>query len=295
MHSWKKVFYTFNRQEKRGIFYLLLALFILKLAHYGYFSLFKSSSKWEFHAAPELYGILPLQNTNAAGNATFVRPFNPNYIDDFKGYILGLSAAELDRLYQFRAEHHYLNSAEEFQQVTGISDSLLAALSPRFRFPEFSLKASRIPAANKGTSPEAVVAEMQSSVRDLNSVTAGDLRQIKGIGPVLSERIVRFRKALGGFLEDAQLFDVYGLDSSVATRVLGRFRVMEAPTVSRISINTATEAELANISYISYDLARQIVKYREQVGAITSFDQLLVLKGLPSGKIDRIKLYLTLF
>ncbi len=35
-------------------------------------------------------------------------PFNPNYITDYKGYSLGMSNEEIDRLHQFRATNNGL-------------------------------------------------------------------------------------------------------------------------------------------------------------------------------------------
>ncbi|RYX78494.1 helix-hairpin-helix domain-containing protein, partial [bacterium] len=48
-----------------------------------------------------------------------------------------MSIQEIDRLMAFRKENKYVNSAEEFQEVTKISDSLLAVMSPLFKFPDW--------------------------------------------------------------------------------------------------------------------------------------------------------------
>ncbi len=66
-----------------------------------------------------------------------IYPFNPNYITDYKGYTLGMSVEEIDRLLEFRKQDKWINSAEQFQQVTQVSDSLLNAISPYFKFPEW--------------------------------------------------------------------------------------------------------------------------------------------------------------
>ena len=50
---------------------------------------------------------------------------------------------------------------------------------------------------------------------ELNKADAQDLLVLPGVGPVLSQRIVRFREALGGFRDIDDLYDVFGLDSSV--------------------------------------------------------------------------------
>ena len=57
-----------------------------------------------------------------------IYPFNPNYITDYKGYSLGMSIEEINRLHAFRAKEQWVNSAKQFQEVTKISDSLLNAL-----------------------------------------------------------------------------------------------------------------------------------------------------------------------
>ena len=73
----------------------------------------------------------------SAQDSVKIYPFNPNYITDYRGYVLGLTVAELDRLAAYRSEGKFINSAVEFQQVTLISDSLLMALTPYFKFPDW--------------------------------------------------------------------------------------------------------------------------------------------------------------
>ena len=67
-----------------------------------------------------------------------MQPFNPNFINDYKGFKLGMTTAEIDKLLQFRATGKYVNSAAEFQQVTGVSSELLNKISPYFKFPEWT-------------------------------------------------------------------------------------------------------------------------------------------------------------
>ena len=50
---------------------------------------------------------------------------------------------------------------------------------------------------------------------DVNRATATEWEALSGFGPVLSKRTVSFRNSLGGFASLEQLYQVYGLDSSV--------------------------------------------------------------------------------
>ena len=129
---------------------------------------------------------------------------------------------------------------------------------------------------------------------DLNTVTADELMRINGIGETLSNRIIKFRDKLGGFLVDEQLQDVYGLKPVVVERTFQRFHVVEKPNIQKVNISTPSEDELAKLLYINYELAKQIVNYRAINGTFTSLDDLSNVTSFPADRIGRIKLYLTL-
>lgn len=131
-------------------------------------------------------------------------------------------------------------------------------------------------------------------VRDLNRASASELQAVRGIGPVLSARIVKFRDALGGFQHTGQLYDVYGLPPEVAKRAALQFRVVQPPPVSRIDINTATVEELAALVYLDWQMARDIVSRRNTAGPYNSLEELRAIGSIPGERIERIALYLSL-
>ena len=59
---------------------------------------------------------------------------------------------------------------------------------------------------------------------DLNTASAEDLQRVRGIGPTLSERIVKFRTRLGGFSENDQLKEVYGLTEEIVLKCKNIFQ-----------------------------------------------------------------------
>lgn len=216
-----------------------------------------------------------------------LKPFNPNFISDYKGYMLGMSLEEIDRLHEYRAQELWVNSAEEFQGVTGVSDSLLKILAPSFKFPEFR----QSPSEENRVTKKAFSTALPKI--DLNAATAEELQKINGIGEKLSARIVNYRNSLGGFRGNVQVKDVYGLSPEVIERLLQRFEVKPS-TREKIEINAATVMQLVEIPYFNYEQARAVVKYREEAGKIGSFDELLHIKDFPVDKLDRINLYLTI-
>lgn len=288
-----KSHFKFTKQEQRGIFYLLLLLVIIQFV-FLLFHTWQEPKVAAIHLDSRVQEkINELKARESLRNSIKIFPFNPNYITDFKGYALGMSVEEIDRLLAFRSKGAFVNSAAEFQEVTKVSDSLLKAISPYFKFPRWTQNTKNkdevvLKAHAKATDPVDVV------IVDLNKATAAQLKQIKGVGEVLSSRIVKFRDRLGGFLVEDQLYEVYGLDKEVADVVLTRFKIVSRPNIEKININTASVSELSKLLYIQKHVAQNIVNYRNAKGSIDSFDELAKIEDFPTERIDRIALYLSL-
>jgi DNA uptake protein ComE-like DNA-binding protein len=221
-----------------------------------------------------------------------IYPFNPNFITDYKGYKLGMSVAEIDRLLAFRKENKYVNSAKDFQKVTLVSDSLLNSIEPYFKFPEWVKN-------KKSTVQYSYSSKIISSKKekfillDINQATQEDLIKIYGIGEVLSLRILKFKESLGGFVSMKQMEDVWGLSPEVVESLNSRFKVFSVPDVKKIDINNASLKELAQFPYFKYALAKEIVSYRSMYGDIKNASDLTKIKGLSIDKTNIIALYLT--
>jgi DNA uptake protein ComE-like DNA-binding protein len=283
-----KSHFNFNKQERNGIFFLLLLITVLLLTYFmlSNHPLNDSTSNFQVDEVNQSKydSLVALSNIRANPNKS---KFNPNYISDFKGYTLGISALEMDKLKEHRRQNKFVNSAREFQVVTGVSDSLLNEISPLFKFPEW-LTNTKIVTKREATEQLTLLKTV-----DINQASANDLRQVNGIGEKLSARIVKFRDRLGGFLVNEQLYDVYGLEPEVADRALKHFQVLRPPEVKKININTANVDELASLVYLRYHVAQNIVTYREENGAYASLKDLFNVSEFPINKIDRIGLYLS--
>ena len=288
-----KSHFKFNKQERSGIFFLLLFLITVQAGYYLYKTKAIGQSlplKVDSAVQAEIDSLKILASTK---DTVRMYPFNPNFITDFKGYTLGMSVAEIDRLHEFRSKRRFVNSAKEFQNVTKVSDSLLNTISPFFKFPDWTQnrKTKSTFKSNTFTSNNKV---RKIVWKDLNTATAEDLRQVSGIGEKLSARIIKFRDRLGGFLVEEQLQDVYGLEADVVERALNEFKVVTKPDILKINVNTATAEELSKLIYLQKHVAKSIVNYRNLNGSINSLNELVKIEEFPSERINRIALYLSL-
>ena len=128
-------------------------------------------------------------------------------------------------------------------------------------------------------------------VKDLNTSSARDLTQVRGIGEVLSKRIVKYRKRLQGFDELDQLYEVYGLDSLVVEKVKRQFKLITKPERVKIPIAEVTMEALLRIPYLSKSEAKKIIGLRTRNQNL-SFENLRSEPGFDSLKIERLALYL---
>ncbi len=100
---------------------------------------------------------------------------------------------------------------------------------------------------------------------NINLADTLELVRLWGIGPVFSQRIVRYREILGGFYDIAQLLEVFGMDSA---RFSGIRDDIFADTLHlrQIDINTADFGDLVRHPYIDRNLANAILNLRQQHG-----------------------------
>ncbi|PHS09766.1 MAG: hypothetical protein COA88_04125 [Kordia sp.] len=277
-----KPHFVFAKQQRSGVFVLLLLIVVLQCVY------FFVDFKTEESSVIDQQKIAVFQNEiDSLGlvkqtDKYVIHPYNPNFITDYKGYVLGMSVEEIDRLHQFRRLNKYVNSALEFQQVTKVSDSLLAMLSPKFKFPDWVSKKKRYNDLK------------YSYNKDLNKIEARGIGAATGIEGKLAYRIVSFREKLGGFLTFEQLKDVYGLSDDDIIKLADKFALKTIPNIKKININLASASELAKLVYINEYIATNIVDERVLREGYVSLDELKYVTHFPIEKLDRIKLYLTI-
>lgn len=277
----------FNARQRKGILILLFIVVVLQL---GYFLVdFSSNSKIVVNEK-ELYyqrKIDSLKSLALNSKARIKNSFNPNYITDFKGYQLGMSTVEIDRLLNYRTKGKFVNSANEFQQITKISDSLLNELKPLFKFPNWAEKAKTDVIDIQKSSNKIDVA-----IKDINKATETDLIGINGIGEVFAKRIIQYRNKIGGFTYNYQLYEVWNLDKTIADKVLQQFRIIEKPEIKKLNINTASFKEVLAIVYIDYELCKKIFNQKKEIAEYQTIEELKKIEGFPIDKYELIILYL---
>ncbi|MCK5814321.1 MAG: helix-hairpin-helix domain-containing protein [Flavobacteriaceae bacterium] len=289
-----KSHFWYDKRQRNGIFFLLLLIVGFQYIYFYYD--FSSNEILEEDNKAELTffqnKLDSLRLAKIEGRKPKIYPFNPSFITDYKGAKLGMSNKEIDRLLAYRSKGNYINSIEHFQRVTKVSDSLLAVISPYFKFPDWLVEKKESKGA-KRKNINTTQAKSLIAIQDLNTATANELMKIKGIGPALSERIVKYRSSIQGFTVEDQIQEVYGLNPEIIDLILERFKILTTPIIEKLNVNTATFKEVLHLPYIDYELTKKIFQYRDEIAEFQSIEELKNIEGFPMDKFDRITVYLT--
>lgn len=275
-----KSHFDYSKSQRNGIFLLIILIVIIQA--FIYFYRFQTNDIVIENKETEQIEK-QLDSLYVEPVKYVLKPFNPNYLSDYKAYQLGMSVEEIDRLFAFRKRNKYINSVADFKRVTKVSDSLLNRMSSYFKFPVWIAK-SKEKKTNKTV--------LSIVVKDINKATFRDLIRIKGMNSKRVNTLLKYRALLQGFNFLSQLDEVWGIPKDVLRMLKSSFKVKSKPLIKRINVNKATVSELNRIVYIDYKQARSIVDYRIEVAEIQNLAELKTISNFPVDKFDLISLYL---
>jgi DNA uptake protein ComE-like DNA-binding protein len=211
------------------------------------------------------------------------KPFNPNFLTDYKAYMLGIPTEAYDKLQAFRKQGKYVNSAADFQRVTGISNQLLTKIKPLFSFPEWTQKKRNF------SDRKTVVSKI-----DLNAANFDELLAVPRIGESRANQILKIREKLGRFVSVKQLKLLYGIDEDTYDFLQNKFVISTKKPIKKLAINSVGLKELAAFPHFNFYIAKEIVKKRSKNGALKPED-LANVQGLTTEQIEIIVLYLDFY
>lgn len=350
-------YFTFSRNERKGIVVLLVLIFLLAVANKTIFY-FEKPGKIDSilldSARQKLVTVNDSLNQQDALNPLF--SFNPNTIDSVALDSLSIPQSVKLNLMKFRSKGGKFYTKSDFKKIYGVTDQLFIQVSPFLLFENESpsLK-SKTPASalflfdpNKATDSEflrlgfsdkqittirkyldkggifkdkadffkiRVISENQKrklsdwirienvqkeepktniitgiNSLELNMADSTQLKQLPGVGSVLSQRIVKYRDFLGGFYSVNQLKEVYGLSEQTISLIAGRVSV-DITRIRKLDINFADANELSRHPYLKKNLASKIVKFRTKHGSIQDLTILRDSMILNIDEYNRIKPY----
>jgi len=192
--------------------------------------------------------------------------------------------------------YEYLNPP-----ANSIDPNLLKALNKKEELQAVYPKKPKLKYRNKTTKNEFIskkpfYAKKQREkkvipILDLNHADSADLTLLKGIGPIIASRIIKYGRKLGGWYSTAQLSEVYGIDSSLLKQVQS-YTTCDTTRLKKININDADYKTLINHPYLRKNIAGDILKFKKYNGKINSLNELISNNIISEDLALKIKPYL---
>jgi competence protein ComEA len=287
-------FFAFSRKETNAFLILLplMALLIFSEPVYRYFFVRQDQ---DFSQDKEKLDSLvsTLQDSSkvkSIQSAISVSPFNPNLASQEQLMANGFSAPLAKRVIAYRTKGGKFLVKSDLMKIYGLDNALYEKVYAYILLPE--KLADKKP---KQSITEGITKKLNREIvrMDLNQADTTQLKRVYGIGDKLSERIIKYREKLGGFVSINQLKEVYGLDSTVIDDVAKGFFIDTAFQPKQIKINTSKQEELASHPYINRALARTIEAYRFQHGNYTQLSDLAKVQMMKEATLQKLKPYLS--
>lgn len=219
--------------------------------------------------------------------------FDPNRLDRGGWRQLGLPERTITTIENYRARGGRFFKPADFKKIFGLKPEEYDRLYPYIRIEAKAPEKADPALRTVRTNTEKPVGQDAAVIYplDINAADTGDFRKLRGIGQVLSRRIVAFRQKLGGFYSVDQLAEVYGLPDSTFEQIRHHLEC-RAEAVEKININTADEVVLKDHPYIKYRLATAVIAYRKQHGVFGKPEDIKKLHLVTEEVFEKIAPYL---
>jgi competence protein ComEA len=309
---WIRRYFGFSQGEVNGFLVLIILMVLLTAAPFLFKKVLlpddRSVSSTDQQLLDSLVAQLELKQPAPAerkfGVPTIaLRPFNPNTLTVEEWQAFGMPKYLAQRIINYRTKVSDFTYKAELSKIYGLPDSVYQKLYPFISLPEGKSAKEKEIKGYARNSPTPKTTWESTPYRkeryilapfNINTADTTQLKQIRGIGSKFSSRIIKFRDGLGGFNSINQVQEVYGLTAEIIDSLHKYTYISKGYIPDRVSLNQATSEELKAHPYISSNVARAIVAYREQHGRFEKTEDLLKIKLITPDLYNKLQPYLAL-
>jgi competence protein ComEA len=285
-----KSYFSFSRKERLGLMGLVSLIILLWIATF--------CMRYFVHAPAneeEVQLRLAWQQMQIDDSSSELHPslvpnelfsFDPNTLDSTGFIRLGLNERTTHALLNWRNKGKHFYKKEEFGALYSLERKEYERLAP------FINIANTAPNQYSQQYSKQYEVPLPNEI-NINRVDSATLVRMKGIGPFLAHKIIERRKSLGGFLNHAQLLELYHFPDTTFDYL--RAHLIINPTeIHKININSATEQELSIHPYIGEKMAHNIILLRSGLLKFDKKEQLRQVPLMNEEKYRKIATYCTI-
>lgn len=278
-------YFGISMREANGVFVLLFILIIVLLSplvynqflYSGYMNYRLDSLKLDslIHIYEENLKNITTENQEISTIPDTIFPFNPNTVSFGEMILLGFDSVIGRRIMKYRNRNGQFFVKRDILRIYDFPESLYNDLEDYIVIPDGNPEEHHDQVQTKGRTGN--VREKKSAPQmkfNINLADTNQLMILKGIGSILSNRIIKYRDLLGGYSNIDQLNDVYGLKGKALELIKSVVFVDSLFIPEKIEINFSGWEEMVRHPYINSQLANDILNLRSDEGYLKNIDQL---------------------
>lgn len=295
IRKWVRFLFGFSRRETNG-FLILLPLMVIAVFSRPLSRIIIRQDPPDFSREEAILDSLEaiIRDSNRfPESADDAEPFlfDPNNATQAELESLGISSPLAHRIVNYREKGGRFRKKSDLLRIYGLDTTTYSRL---YAFIDLPVATPALRRATAHIVKKSPVKRVEGISRfDLNEADTATLKQVRGIGSVLAQRIVRYRSILGGFVARGQLLEVYRLDSTVVDALFQAAYISDDFVPRRIALNTSSEYDLAGHPYVGKTLAKVIVSYRFQHGSFENIEDIRQIHHVDDSVFQRIRPYLS--
>lgn len=278
--NWKQSLYIHPRERKAGIFLTTIILLYC----------FTESSLLSFLENKIGSQRVEIVTAEYPSSLSIIGCHEVNELEISDLIEFGLDSTLAERWFNYRNAIGGMESIDEVKEVFGMTWEIANELSPYLKFEE-GLTPSRernIPfkkSDNKESNERKTfsvakdsekIPEKQTPIPEpdespnpfcINTSAAETFREIRGIGPVYSKRIISYRELLGGYNKAEQLYEVYDIDTAVIKANLDLF-IVDSTKVKKMVLDEISFGDLLRHPYTEYEEVQCIFNTKDEMDSL---------------------------
>lgn len=307
-------YFYFTTREKYGILGLFLIILFLSVLPYLVVTSDQNSLTYaQFEQEIALMQAVDsndFQNNgfNPTNNSGALNPFyfDPNTVNPKELKRFGLPDYLINRFDKFRNSGFRFKQVADLKRIYGLNEIYFNRIAPfvsihnpnsnnrlakdfnnsQIEFESENNDFNKGKAINYGT-----FKHKTNEIIELNTADSNQLITVKGIGPYLASKIIKYRNALGGFVQTNQLSEIYNVSADQIAAFLP-FVTVNPNYIRKLNINTAGFNDLNAHPYISSAEAKAIIKFRSQHGTFQEIGDLQKMVNIKPETLTKIGPYL---
>ena len=199
---------------------------------------------------------------------------NPNTATLEGLLVIGMSDWAANNLLKYRDKGGTIRTPDDLKKIYGVDSTLYESIKGQLSIPDPSnyitntTNTSRNIGQDTIHSPNNRIPRINSTLLDLNSASEEQLMGFRGIGPVLSQRIIKYRSILGGYYKKEQLKEVYGLPLETYESIANSIEI--GSPVSKLDLLQSEFEILLRHPYLDYDMVKRIFSLRSDSVSINT-------------------------